>query len=276
MTYTASDFALTKSGPQFLWLDSRLTLHGFPPVRLMHNLKDRVQAFQLKQGWTGTGADGLVGPQTLLRLTANPGPTPAPSSILQLSKFKRTLPTGDTDHPTELYPLEDTAGPVIFRAPVDGVTTSGSSYPRDELREVLPTKAWSNRAETHRMVGVSVVTMLPGGKRELTFAQVHDADDDVVMLLVSGDRVYASWSLGKDQGSERVLLFSGYQMGSPLNWEIVASPAGVAVSVNGYKSSKSKLIDGAYNKAGCYLQANESNGTGYGEVVIYKLEVSVA
>lgn len=269
MAYSPSDFGLEKSGPQFKWLDERLILHGFPSLRLMDTQRLRVQRFQLHQGWRGTGADGLIGPLTLQYLTADPA-QPA-TGLVQMSKYKRTLPTGEEDHPTELYPLADQQGPVTFRAPVDGVTTSGSSYPRDELREYKA--AWSNGDETHIQRGSCAVTALPGGKPEVVVAQIHDAKDDVVMLLVSGDKVYASWSKYPESGSVRDPLFSGYRLGDRLNYAITADPSGISAVVNGYKSSRQKIVSGAYFKAGCYTQANESNGTGAGEVVYYSLSL---
>ena len=35
VTYTPADFGLEKNGPQFAWLDERLILHGYPPLRLL-------------------------------------------------------------------------------------------------------------------------------------------------------------------------------------------------------------------------------------------------
>jgi hypothetical protein len=272
MTYTPADFGLDKNGPQFAWLNERLTLHGFPPVRLMHNLKDRVQAFQLAQGWTGTGADGLVGPKTLLRLSAAPASVPVPSNVVEMSKFKRTLPTGEPGHPTELYPLVDTAGPVPFRAPVDGVHTENTEYARDELREEVP-KAWStNDGKHHRMIGSCRVTEIPGRKTDdytpgVVFAQIHDVVDDVIILLVDLlGRVILEKGLGPDNGSKKYELFTGYRVGDQLSYVIDAHAGGIDVTVNGHHILIDKTVDGGYFKAGCYLRGNTKNATGAGSV----------
>lgn len=272
MTYTASDFGLDKNGPQFAWLDQRLTIHGFPPVRLLDPPKDRVQRFQYAQGWTGSGADGLVGPKTLLRLSSAPGPTPSQSNVVEMSKFKRTLPTGEPGHPTEVYPLVDTAGPVTFHAPVDGVTTSGSSYARDELREMDP-KSWSSSdGKHHRMSGLCRVVEFPGRKLDtytpgVVYAQIHDAVDDVIILLVDLlGRVILEEGLGPDNGSKKYELFTGYKLGDPLSYVIDAHAAGIDVTVNGLHILIGKVVVDGYFKAGCYLRGNTTNATGAGSV----------
>lgn len=195
-----------------------------------------------------------------------------PNGLVELSKFKRTLPTGKEGKPTELQPLADTASPVTFRAPVDGVTTGGSKYPRDELREIHP-KSWSNRSGRHVLTGSCSVVELPGRKPHVVVAQIHDSDDDVLMVRVEGQKVYAEWSKGKGQGSVKVLLLSDYRLGSRLDYEIAATPSGIAVTVNGKKAHKGTTGSGLYFKAGCYTQANSGNGSGAGKVVYYRLTV---
>lgn len=281
MTYVYTDFGLEKTGPQFGWLDQRLTVHRLPPTRLMMTLKDRVQAFQLRQGWTGGSADGLIGPETLRRLTLDPPGT-------DLKNWKLTLPIGEDEHPLEVFPIgsysneyfrQNPDGTIKFRCPVTGVTTSGSGYPRSELREMDGTaKAeWGNGSGLHTLKGGVEVYVLPEGKREVVVAQIHDPYDDVVMLLVTVEGVYASWSKYPNSGSERVQLLSGDWRGRRLDYLISASPTiGVKVDVNGRTSQKSKTISKAYFKFGLYLQANESNGTGYGEALHYPTELSHA
>jgi hypothetical protein len=88
--------------------------------------------------------------------TPTPGPTPTPvptpvpggggaagfpSSVLDLANWKITLPCGKAESPDEItqpslnkfvhsefFHLNSTSDAVVFKAPVDGVTTSGSSY----------------------------------------------------------------------------------------------------------------------------------------------------
>jgi len=286
MAYSPSDFGLDKTGPQFAWLDARLTLHGFPVTRLMMTLKDRLQAFQLAQeDWNPAYADGLMGPKTLARLTADP---PKPVTGIDLSIWKITFPVADDDDegPLEWFPIGEREyapyfvrnddGTLTFRAPVDGVTTSGSGYPRSELREM--TKAgdrakWSSRSGTHRMRGRCRVTELPGDKDEVVIGQIHDPYDDVVMIVVSGSDIYLSESKYPQSGSNRRLIGTGYRLGGWVDFEIEATPTGIKTTVNGKSLMTYKTVVDAYFKAGCYSQANETNGSGAAEVDYADLEV---
>lgn len=69
------------TGPHITWLGQRLVVHGYkgyvegPGPEWGPADKAGVKWFQEKQGWTGTGADGYPGVETLKRLNAVP---PAP------------------------------------------------------------------------------------------------------------------------------------------------------------------------------------------------------
>src|SRR5438132_7711918 len=96
-----------------------------------------------------------------------------PAQVLDLANFKITLPTGSSGHPTEVKQpaLATFADPLWFRAigdigvsfaaPVNGVTTSGSSNPRSELREMNAdgsNASWSSTdGKTHTMIVDQVV-----------------------------------------------------------------------------------------------------------------------
>jgi hypothetical protein len=280
VTYVPSDFGLDKRGPQFAWLDQRLTLHGFAPDHLTHNLKDRVQAFQLKQSWTGAGADGLIGPRTLERLNAEPVNV---ADSTDLSIWKITLPIGD-DGPDEHFPITgdyapwfvDTGERLVFRANVDGVTTTNSGYPRSELREMNPDgtrAAWTSTKGLHNLTGSCEIRQVPGLKPSVVIAQIHDDIDDVVMLRLDGTVLYLYESLGKDMGATKHPLLSSYRLGATLTYSIAASPTGITAVVNGKRVDLKRLCSNAYFKAGCYAQANETNGTGYAEVAHKDIKV---
>lgn len=266
---------------QFVWYDSRLVAHGFGPESYDDTRQKQTQRFQLAQGWTGTelggDADGYVGRVTLRRLAADPVVAPP----IDLSKWKLTLPTplgGNT--PAEIDPIgnfeqppyfDRILGAILFRAPVTGATTPNSKYPRSELREMDP-KAWSTKAGTHEMVIEQAITALPGEKPHVVAGQIHDAYDDVIMVRLEGNRLFA-----ESDGDEVGLLDADYKLGTRFRVSLRTSPSDISVFYNGVR--KATLIGswtGCYFKAGCYTQANEDNGSGYGEVVIYALNVTHA
>lgn len=225
-----------------------------------------------------------------------------PSRILNLLNWKLTLPVGTKDKPVEvkqkaLAKFKDALhfyvrGPgVVFQAPVNGVTTPNSHYPRSELREMRANGTqnadWSNRSGAHDMRLVLAITRLPdkrdrADKPGVVCGQIHDDEDDVVMVRLRGTTLTAEMSKGKGQGSVSHLLDSNYRLGTKFYLRMIADRDGVRVRYQ--KSGTTKVIEqkinrvftGGYFKAGCYTQANSSNGTGYGEVIIYDLDVKHA
>lgn len=223
-----------------------------------------------------------------------PKPLPAsrPSTVLDLSNWKLTLPI-DTPHtgtPDEIkqpglatftlnpyFRLNSSENGVIFRADVDGVTTSGSNYPRSELREMTDAgkspASWSNSSGTHTMFIKQAITHLPIVKPEVVAGQIHDASDDVIMVRLDGKRLFI-------EGGGQVIgeLDPNYSLGAIFEVKIVAAEGHIKVYYNDKpKVDYSKSGSGYYFKAGCYALSNTSKGDrlgAYGEVVIYDLRVS--
>lgn len=236
-----------------------------------------------------------------------PTPTLVPAQVLDLTNWKMTLPIGAGSTPLEvLQPELNTYShpkwfttwkneSVVFRCNAGGVTTSGSSYPRSEAREMKnsgATKAdWSNASGTHTLAGTLLLNRFTTKKPQMVVAQIHDPDDDVVMIRATKvssttAKLEAEWSKGKDQGSEKVLLDSACPIGVKFSYSIVATPDGIVVNYlkpglsvwktvkNPWKIVKSHL----YFKYGCYLQSNENydHPDDYGVVVYYALKVTHA
>jgi hypothetical protein len=294
-TYKPEDFGPGKSGPQMEWLNDQLSQKGHP-IRLWGDtLRDRVAEFQLKQGWKGSGADGLIGPKTLERLTLGPISNLLPADILNLRVWKETLPLdsngdgkADEIKPPQLltykhpkyFHANSLGDGVVFTAPCDGFHTENSFFPRSELRELYPNgalAAWDSADSTHIMEVTQAITVLPNGKPEVVSAQIHDGDDDVCMVRLEGKRLILESEYASDQ-----LLDENYQLGAKFTIRIVATKDGIDVWYNGVKKAH---IDGTftdcYFKTGCYTQATSlvssshpKYGTGYGQVIIYELEVS--
>jgi hypothetical protein len=125
-----------------------------------------------------------------------------PSELLDLSRWRLTLPIGEMYNPLEVNPpfLIDYYHPeyfyvsaddaVVFKAPCGGVTKSSTGYPRSELRELDPLKnsdiTWSAASGIHEMTSVMRITNLPVVKPELCIAQVKNDNNDVVSIVASG------------------------------------------------------------------------------------------
>jgi hypothetical protein len=221
------------------------------------------------------------------------GPVAAlPADVLDLTNWKITLPTGPDGKPTEVeqpdlatlsvhphFELSAARDGVVFNAPAGGVTTENSSYPRSELREMTVSgaepAAWSTSSGVHTMAITQAITHLPAVKPHVVAGQIHDADDDVVMIRLESERLFVEAG-GSDVGP----LDPHYVLGTPFTVRLQASSGRIAVyygDLNTPKVDIARDASGCYFKAGVYTQSNPERGDApeaYGEVVIYALEVT--
>jgi hypothetical protein len=214
-----------------------------------------------------------------------------PSQILDLRPWKLTLPIGGNEKPAQVLPLnlggilglpgfQSTAdcSAVVFRAPVNGVTTKGSNYPRSELREMAADgeqASWSSTSGTHWMEVTQAFTALPKGKPELVGAQIHGTSDDITVFRLEGTKLYVT----NGDNPHYKLITSNYRLGTPYTAAyLVGNGAVQAYYNNQLVAVIYKKFTGAYFKAGAYTQANCTNAPctpdNYGETVIYDLNVA--
>jgi len=220
---------------------------------------------------------------------ANPG---VPAGVLNLTNWKLTLPvnTSHAGSPDEIvqpelatfvldpyFKVASTNNAVVFRANAGGATTSGSGYPRSELREMSSNgsalASWSDTSGTHTMTIKEAITHLPDVKKHVVAGQIHDAADDVVMVRLEGPKLFLEGE-GVDLGT----LDANYTLGTIFTVKIIASGGHIKAYYNDVlKVDYARSGSGFYFKAGCYTQSNLSKGDtadAYGEVVIYDLQVS--
>ncbi|WP_226961380.1 MULTISPECIES: polysaccharide lyase family 7 protein [Streptomyces] len=222
------------------------------------------------------------------------GAAQLPSDVLDLSDWKITLPTGEDEDPEEVTQPElddyehdafftvvetDSGDAVRFRAPVDGVTTGGSSYPRAELREMEPGGddeiEWSSTSGTHTLTVREAFTALPEDKPHVVGAQIHGGDDDVTVVRLEGTELWIT----EGDTAHHHLITDDYQLGTVFEISYVVSDGEIEVYYNGeLETTLDHDDDTNYFKAGAYTQANCDNSSpcdedNYGEVVIHELTV---
>lgn len=214
-----------------------------------------------------------------------------PSDVLNLTNWKLTLPI-DTAHagtPDEIsqpeldifadpayFHLNGTQDGVVFKAHCGGVATSGSGYPRSELREMInrgrDKASWSTSLGTHIMEITQAITHVPDVKRHVVAGQIHDASDDVIVFRLEAAKLFID-----ENGNNGPVLNPNYQLGDVFTVKFVARNGGVECYYNGqYVYTYGVQTSGCYFKAGAYTQSNTSKGdapTAYGEVTIYALSV---
>jgi hypothetical protein len=220
-----------------------------------------------------------------------------PADVIDLRDWKLTLPIGTAGKPTKpqeivqpelgdfeispwFQPTTDCAA-VAFRAPVDAPTTSGSHYPRSELREMTAdgeNASWSSTSGTHTMTVTEAFTSLPKGKPHLVGAQIHDDSDDITVFRLEGSSLYVTD--GDDPHYK--LVTDDYVLGTKYEARFVVSGGVVQAYYNGQlQATLAKDFSDAYFKAGAYTQANceraaPCTSDNYGETVIYQLAVTHA
>lgn len=181
---------------------------------------------------------------------------PADKAELEYLAFWRlnsTLPTG-TDYtnsldfdPDELASHTDsyfrvvTGGGVSMKARFGGaVTSSGTAYSRTELREMASATspaAWNCTSKQKQMLVRARIKTTPKNKPEMSVAQIHDAENDNLIVLYRYDKAQnggvlpAAGSLGdkgrilvkwNDSSSESV-LDSAYTVGDTIKLVVRAN-----------------------------------------------------
>lgn len=216
-----------------------------------------------------------------------------PASILDLAGWKLTLPynterKGDPDEVVqpELGMFEDpncfftseSGDAVIFRAACGGLGTENSSFPRSELREMQTGGkheiAWSTvDAAMHVMEVEQAITHTPDVKQHVVCAQIHDDEDDVIMIRLEKSKLFI-----ERNGADDVPLDKKYKLGKKFTLRIVAGGGRIQVWYNDdLKMDWEVSKKGCYFKAGCYTQSNVKKGDqpeAFGEVAIYRLQVT--
>ncbi|SMD09648.1 chondroitinase-B domain-containing protein [Kibdelosporangium aridum] len=228
---------------------------------------------------TVNGADGGGG-----------GTCDYPADVLDLKNWYIGLPIGEPEKPKNVeqpqlatYSIDpwfratEDCTAVQFRAAVNGVTTSGSSYPRSELREMSGSAkaSWSSTSGTHTMVIDQAITALPKEKPDIVAGQIHGGSDDLSVFRLEGSKLYVT-----DEDEKHTLLTDKYVLGTRFQAKFEVSDGKIRAYYNGaLKATISKNFSTGYFKAGAYTQANCSksspcNESNYGEVKIYGLTVT--
>ena len=274
------------------------------PVRSLRHCLAATTLLLLGCAPSGSAAPSAIVTATPGRTVATPAAavptaTPAaefPSQILDLSRWKLQLPVNADAQFTGRYveiqqpqlaryliaPYFVVRGDAIqFRAPVNGLTTSGSMYPRSELREMTgdgrAQAAWSTTEGTHTMTVEQAITAAPAVKRHVVAGQIHDGTDDVITIRLENSKLFVDHS-----GVDGPTLTSSYVLGTRFTVTVEASGGQIRVYYNNSPTpadTYAKPGDSMYFKAGAYVQSNCQREavcapTNYGEVLIHRLSVA--
>lgn len=219
-----------------------------------------------------------------------------PSEVLDLTNWKLNTPI-DTQTPgkvdayeqpelnkfsdPEWFHLNKNKDGVVFKANAGGVTTTGSGYPRTELREMTGkgtiNASWSSSSGVHTMFIEEAVTHLPDVKPHIVVGQIHNADDDIIVFRLEKNKLFIDLN-----GRMGPVLDDNYTLGKHFAVMFKVHDNQVDCYYNGdLMYAYHTIFSGAYFKAGAYVQSSckgkkkvsGESCNAYGEMEIYKLWV---
>jgi hypothetical protein len=232
----------------------------------------------------------------------------SPDRNFNLTHWKITLPTDRNGNfsgtASEVKNLNGYANPryfytgsdgaMVFMAPVEGATTSGSRYARSELREMNGSEraAWTIRQGGFMKATLEVdqvPTLFNGTKGRVIVGQVHGQDDELVRLYWEKGSLYFVNDIAGATGRETKFALTNKAGSKPnvalhekftYSINVTADHVRVSVSADGQTYTATDKInqawrsDAFYFKAGTYLGVNETQGIGYGQTSFYDLKFS--
>lgn len=156
-----------------------------------------------------------------------------------------------------------------FQVRMDSATTSGTTFPRSELREMQTNgtseAAWNTASGTHRMRAKMRIPHLPAVKPTVVFAQIHDGTDDVIQLTtelndttglvevkcrVNGTSAgQPKLKLDYQEGDEHEYMIEVIAGTTKIYWDDLYSPVITTTAV---------ATSTAYFKTGAYPNTNET------------------
>lgn len=153
-----------------------------------------------------------------------------------------------------------------------GRTSTNTSYPRSELRELLQNgtskAAWNASSGSHDIRGKSTPRHLQPNKPWCTIAQIHDADSDAMALKIIGDDTddleLRAVFYDTVHGTVLVPSFDVADL-DEIDWRILVSEGGKCrIYIGGVLKLTSNAMvgkgTGHYAKAGAYPQSSVAKG----------------
>jgi hypothetical protein len=220
-----------------------------------------------------------------------------PSKNFDLSVWSLTLPIGSPGNPTIIssaqlvavytsaYFFTGSDGAMVFWAPVTGVTTSGSKFPRSELREDKNGGGynWSLSAGTSTLTASVAIDTLPPSNK-IVVGQIHGTgptDLPLIELAYKAGQIVAEVIANPNVNTQvDTVVASGIGVSTVFDYSIQTTPSStLIVSING-KVGYNQAIDTSwstqqfYFKAGDYVQDNTGTSTQGGQVSFYALTIA--
>lgn len=177
------------------------------------------------------------------------------------------------------YFYTGTDGSMVFWAPINGATTSGTTFPRSELRELIATNStdvnWIPYG-THILNAQVKVLQVPPSTEEVIIGQIHAESGDAlptVKIIYDSGKVHGTVKTNStDDGSDYDFPSVSSGLSNSITYEIELVNGLVTVTINGvtnsyniFHSDPTYTNETQYFKAGDYCQANSCTNPGNAE-----------
>lgn len=190
---------------------------------------------------------------------------------------------------SNLFYTHPVDGSMVCLTPSNGTTTSGTSYPRVELRQMTGGANWAvNDAADHWLSAECKVVSVAAAKPQTIFGQVHGSEtsSELLKLRWTGDQPGQCYIEARYQNNDAakteygVTLADGLSLGQRFTYSIYMKSGKITATVNGasasqtYTSAYYGTSDRYYFKAGNYLQYHSTDANIYGITQFYSLMLS--
>ena len=227
-----------------------------------------------------------------------------PGSNFDLSAWKlQTLDTTDlsfveiaasqltSGHKNNYFYTDSVDGSMVFRVPSNAGTTSGSTYPRVELRHTNSGANWALSSSTlHYLTAELKVVNVAPAKPQMVIGQIHGSETNSELLKIRWTGILpgkcyveARYQTNDPAGTEYgAVLASGLSLGDLISYTITMKSGTIDCTINGNSASQTYTAyyygtaDRYYFKAGDYLQYNVPDPIIYGQSQFYKLSLIAA
>jgi hypothetical protein len=175
-------------------------------------------------------------------------------------------------------------GAMVFWAPVNGGTTSGSTYPRSELRELIAGTDNSTAINwyatgTHVLTAECRVMQVPSTGKVI-IGQIHGGSTPLCKIYYSNGTIYTRVHTQPTGGTENQYEFGASALNTPISYELRVEEGILTMTVNG-TTHVFDFVTGSnwgtaqfYFKAGSYCQDNVGQSTEGARVGFYALSVN--
>src|SRR5581483_1515537 len=177
--------------------------------------------------------------------------------------------TTSTGYNANYFYTSSADGAMVFFCPVNGATTSGSSFPRCELREVIDPNNdntnWDPGVGTHLLDAQCKVTQQPSTGKTI-IGQIHGFSGNaypLIKLQFNNGTVEALVKLDPSSDTDTHYTFANIGLNNLITYEIKAAGGTLTMTVNGgTQTADIHLWNGqsCYFKAGNYCQDNSGSG----------------